>query len=313
MRVLAVGIATLDVICWVDRYPAEDAEVRAQGVTLCRGGNATNSLVALATLGHHCSWAGTMVDEPDSRFIYDDLSRHGVDYSHVHQVEEGKTPTSYILSSAETGSRTIVHYRDLPEYPATAFEKIDLTHFDWIHFEGRNIESLTTMLHKAAATEGLQISLEVEKARGGLETLFHLPDVLLFSRAYAQNRGFESGRDFLAQLGKEISAIAYCAWGAEGGVVRMKSGALSSSPSFPPKKVVDTLGAGDVFNAGVLHGLMNGLSEQDALLMGCKLAGYKCGHEGIGCLKQWATWMRDLSDGCSPNYQAQEYCNLLNS
>ena len=64
-RILGVGIATLDIINTVDGYPAEDSEVRAIHQRICRGGNATNTLVVLSQLGHRCAWAGVLADEPD--------------------------------------------------------------------------------------------------------------------------------------------------------------------------------------------------------------------------------------------------------
>ena len=43
-KILAVGIATLDIINTVDRYPEEDSEIRALSQHQTRGGNATNTL-----------------------------------------------------------------------------------------------------------------------------------------------------------------------------------------------------------------------------------------------------------------------------
>ena len=54
-HILAIGIATLDTVFSVDTYPAEDGEIRADGMRVARGGNATNTLVALRQLGHACS------------------------------------------------------------------------------------------------------------------------------------------------------------------------------------------------------------------------------------------------------------------
>ena len=116
MPILAVGIATLDIINHVVVYPHEDDEVRALRQSVRRGGNATNSLVVLSQLGYDCHWAGTLSDETDSRLILEDLARYAVDCRHVRRYRTGKVPTSYVLLSEATGSRTIVHYRDLPEY-----------------------------------------------------------------------------------------------------------------------------------------------------------------------------------------------------
>ena len=57
-HVLAVGVATLDIINEVESYPPEDGEVRALAQAIRRGGNASNTLVVLSQLGHSCEWAG---------------------------------------------------------------------------------------------------------------------------------------------------------------------------------------------------------------------------------------------------------------
>ena len=82
-KILAVGIATLDIINSVAGYPAEDDEVRAVSQRLCRGGNATNTLAVLSQLGHQCHWAGVLADEPDARHIEADLERHRIDTTAV--------------------------------------------------------------------------------------------------------------------------------------------------------------------------------------------------------------------------------------
>ena len=113
--VLGVGTATLDIVNEVATYPQEDAEVRALGQRQMRGGNVTNSLVVLSQLGHPCAWAGTLGDDPASALILTDLDRHGVDTRLVVRHPGRFTPTSYIALSRATGTRTIVHHRDLPE------------------------------------------------------------------------------------------------------------------------------------------------------------------------------------------------------
>ncbi len=276
-NILAVGIATLDIINTVAAYPREDEETRALAQSRARGGNATNTLVILSQLGHVCSWAGVLPREPDAQVVVDDLDRHGVDMAAVQRPESGKLPTSYIALSAHTGSRTIVHYRDLTEYDFSAFDELDLASYDWIHFEGRNISELAKMLSRVRQA-GVACSLEVEKPRDGIETLFDLPDVLLFSRAYAQSAGFNSAEDFLCS--RSWVQPAFVAWGQAGACCRTTDGEVLSAPA-PVVDVVDSLGAGDVFNAGVIDGLLRKQPVQEALGNAVRLASGKCARKGL--------------------------------
>lgn len=280
MRVLGVGIATLDIINTVASYPLEDEEIRVLSQRRARGGNATNTLVILSQQGHACSWAGVLPLEPDAELVLADLGHYQVQTDFCTRPRRGKLPTSYISLSQATGSRTIVHYRDMPEYCFRAFDRIDLGPFDWIHFEGRAVSELAPMLEKVAGHPGLRCSLEVEKPRQGIEALLPLADLVLFSRDYVISRGHDRAMSFLRQISSRVRE-PYVAWGELGAWAMDQAGRLHHSPAFSPREIQDTLGAGDVFNAGIIHSRMRGSLVPEALDYACRLAGYKCGIEGF--------------------------------
>jgi ketohexokinase len=279
-HILAVGIATLDIINTVEAFPTEDAEVRALSQQQSRGGNATNTLSILSQLGHNCAWAGVLIDEPDSHTINNDLQKHKIDTTHCRTLSEGKMPTSYITLNQQSGSRTIVHHRDCPEFSFDDFNTIDLSNYDWLHFEGRNIAETVLMLeHCKHYFPDLPCSVEIEKPRTDISRLFALADVLLFSKHYAESQGFNNADDFLNSL--TLNVLASCAWGEQGAWLITQDKQLIHSPAFQPDTVVDTLGAGDTFNAGLIHSLIDQQSEQTALNFACQLAGHKCGQLGL--------------------------------
>ncbi len=282
-RILVIGNATLDIVNSVDSYPHEDQEIRATEQQISRGGNAANTAVVLSQLGHQCSWAGSLADEPDGNLIREDLLMHSVLLDHVHSVTNGKVPTSYIVLSRDTGSRTIVHYRDLPEYPAEAFDAIDLNNFDWLHFEGRNVTALKSMLERSkTAAPQLPISIEVEKERPGMDELMPFADLLLFSRDYAERQGAMDGAAFLRQVAATgIHALLTCTWGENGAFAQDRDGQTFQTPAYRPEQVIDTLGAGDVFNAGLIDQLVRGKTLESALQGAARLAGLKCSIRGL--------------------------------
>lgn len=282
-RILIVGNATLDIINVVDSYPHEDQEVRASSQHISRGGNAANTAVVLSQLGHQCQWAGSLADEPGGEQIRDNLAENGIDLGAVYTVNKGKVPTSYVTLSRLNGSRTIVHYRDLPEYPFRQFRAIDLDPLDWVHFEGRNLTEVEQMMMHVRKTQpNLTLSLEAEKVREGIDRLFPLADLIMFSRDYALHQRAHNAEGFLQQLAKrELSAILSCTWGDAGAYALEPGGEIQHAPAFSPAMVVDTLGAGDVFNAGLIDQLVRGHALEIALIEASRLAGKKCGIYGL--------------------------------
>jgi ketohexokinase len=275
--VLCVGVATLDIVNRVDRYPAEDSEVRATGQSRRTGGNAANTAMTLALLGNRVAWVGNLAQPAPT--AEQDFARHGVDIALANRVVDAAMPTSCVLLSAATGSRSIVHFRNMPEYLAEDFRRLDLGAVDWIHFEGRAVDQLGQMLLHVRAGANARISLEVEKPRDGIETLFQYADLLLFSRGYAEARGYGDAAAFLADLDAAVPAT--CTWGAEGAWAREADGKVLHAPAPDTAPVVDTLGAGDVFNAGMIHVLGKGSSLATALNEAVSLASSKCTREGL--------------------------------
>ena len=283
MRILAVGVATIDIINLVERYPPEDSEVRAIERRIRRGGNAANSLVVLSQLGHNCSCCGVIAGAPDSAHILDDLARFDIETRYLVRDPAADNPTSYITLSRQSGSRSIVHLRCLREYDDGDFSAVDLSGFDWVHFEGRNPLKLKHMLGRLASQPQIGVSLEVEKPRQGIEALFSLPALVMFSSGYARHRGYHEGKSFLHHIRNDLApgAVATCAWGEHGAWGIDSKGNVAHAAAELPKTLVETLGAGDVFNAAAIHTVSAGLNITEVLRRACRLAGRKCGQRGF--------------------------------
>ena len=283
MQVLGVGVATLDVIDSLEAFPREDSEQRALDRSHRRGGNAANTLVVLSQLGHGCSWAGTLADDAAADQIVADLQSHSIGLRWARRHAAACSPVSHIIHSRASATRTIIHHRDLPEFEAEDFAVIDLGGFDWFHFEGRHVEACKRMLREVSQRRpGIGVSLEVEKARPGIERLFSLATVLIFSRAYAHAQGYATAPElFAAARAAGASGLLFAAWGEEGGWLDEGGTAPLHLPASAPAQLVDTLGAGDVFNAGLIDALGKGEAPSRALERANQLAGHKCGRQGL--------------------------------
>ena len=73
-----------------------------------------------------------------------------------------------------------------------------------------------------------------------------------------------------------------CAWGKDGACGSAGAGSeVISVPAVSPDKVIDTLGAGDTFNAATIFALARDFSLKEVLEFACTVAGVKCGTYGI--------------------------------
>jgi ketohexokinase len=229
-----------------------------------------------------------LADDAGSEFIRADLAQQMINMDAVQEVAGGRTPTSYVTLSSQNGSRSIVHFRDLPEYSLAAFQQIDLSTFDWLHFEGRNVEQTRAMLDFARQqAPNVPRSVEIEKPREGIASLCEAADLLLYSRHFAQSVSEECGDvpdpvNFL-QTQQRLTPTAehICSWGEQGAWGIDRQGEVLYSPAIEVSRVVDTLGAGDTFNAAIIHAKLAGRSLAECLNDACQLAGKKCAQQGL--------------------------------
>jgi ketohexokinase len=274
-RILLTGISTLDIINTVDGYPAEDSEVRACEQAIRTGGNACNSAKVLQQLGISASLLANTADDLSADFIFGELKQQKINTSLCSVESHSATPTSYITVNKHNGSRTIVHHRQLNELSADYFNELTLDAFDWLHFEARNCDQLKLML-KHAVKFRKTISIEVEKPREHLDDILIFADVLLLSRPYAESQGFKTPAECLEHFSEKYSnTIITCTWGDQGAWA-YDTIEITHQPAYKIVKAIETLGAGDTFNAGFIASQIKKRSVKDSLAFACQLAANKC-------------------------------------
>lgn len=295
-KILSIGLVCLDIINVVDKYPEEDSDTRCLSQRWQRGGNASNTCTVLSLLGAPCAFMGSLAPGPVADFILNDFQMYKIDISLRLEHAECSFPASLVISNVTTGSRTILHMnRNLPDVSIEDFSKVDLKQYKWIHWEGRNAEEQVKMIERVREYNSKQeeknkitISVEIEKTREPLYQLFPHGDVVFVSKDVARHFGFDTASAALKGFSNRLrkGATLICAWAEKGADAMGPDGTVFHSDAFPPEKLVDTLGAGDTFNAAVIYTLANGGGLQPALTFGCQIAGKKCGVHGYDGILQ---------------------------
>ncbi|XP_053998628.1 ketohexokinase-like [Hylaeus anthracinus] len=274
-KILCVGLTCLDIVQTCKQYPAEDSDQRSVEYRWQRGGNASNTCTVLSLLGSLCEFFGTLSAEEHLKFLQNDMRKYNINFSHCPMVEGVGCPTSTVTLSLSSGSRTILHHNPcLPELTLKNFEQLHLQDYSWIHFEGRNLDQVLAMLqyvenynntlnyHENSSTKEtdwrqipITVSIELERPKQELLDLLPYVDVAFISKDFAQSRGYDNMSETLKNISEDAKsgATLICAWGDRGAMARTPDNITVQSPAFPPQNIVDTLGAGDTFNAAVLH------------------------------------------------------------
>ncbi|KAJ5584692.1 pfkB family kinase [Penicillium hispanicum] len=304
-------------------YPSEDEKLRASSIARRRGGNCPNTLEVLQQLTRNTPSGQELPlhlvsvlparSSIASQRIRSTLEPH-VQLDHCIYRENFQEPaSSYIIKGELSGSRTIVNYNDLPEMTVDEFVTIaDILGHQaaWFHFEGRMPDvTLQCIQHLRKEVPSVRISVEVEKpGRPGLQELAEEADVVFYSKTWAQasnsNCGYTSALECLSDQSERTpkASLLCCTWGQDGaGVFDRATGSVLHKPAYELSaralQVVDTVGAGDTFIAGMLYALNckeQEWSVADKLLFAIWIAGAKVSQEGFSglgqrCLLEWNT------------------------
>jgi ketohexokinase len=115
----------------VDHYPPEDEKLRASRLEKRRGGNVPNTLEVVQQLLQRQRGSVPLFllavmpsySSPATQQIRSSLGPR-VDFSHcLYRELSSEAPSSYIIKSLATNSRTIVNYNELAEMTADEFNK----------------------------------------------------------------------------------------------------------------------------------------------------------------------------------------------
>jgi sulfofructose kinase len=273
--VVAVGLNAADTIVRLPHFPARDSKVEFRSACIQLGGQAATAMIACSRWGLRARYIGTVGDDPAASLHKKDLSRHGVE-AHLIPVHCCRSQNAYILVDESSGERTILWNRDR----RLALRPKDLRR-DWI----TTAQALLVDGHDtAAATQaaswareaGILVVADLDNLYPGVEALLELTDYLVSSREFPRRlTGEENLLRSLPAVQERFSCRLVAATLGSRGVLAFVYDQFVYCRAFRAR-VVDTTGAGDIFHAGFLYGLLMGWPLQRILNFSCAAAALNC-------------------------------------
>lgn len=268
-RVLCCGMAVLDFVFEVDAMPDRAEKYRAKDARIIGGGGAANAAVAVSRLGGAAALAARLGADGIGDLITEELSREGVDLSHVARSTGARSSYSSILVDG-AGERQIMNFRGegLPD-------AIDLsdTKFDAALGDTRWVAGTQAVMARAR-TLGVPGVIDAEApTRGAIPAQ---ASHVAFSVQGLRDFTGEPDRDIgLLSAASELAEQWVCVTDGPEGVFFVQAGKIDCIPGFPVK-VVDTLGAGDIWHGAFALCLGEGKDELEAARLANAAAALKC-------------------------------------
>jgi len=279
---LVVGDCNPDVLVLGDDVVPEfgQQEKLVGGISLVVGGSAAITAVAAARLGLRVSIAAVVGADPAGEFMVAQLTSEGVDTGNVIVRPGLATGMTVALSSGSdrailtaTGAMTSLTAGDVPRALLRSARHLHVSSYFLLERSlGPGLAALLGEARANGTTTSLDTNWDPTGRWGGeqLREVLTQTDILL-----------PNAEEVLRLSGQPTVTAAVSVLTKAGPKIVVKlgdNGALSADgstvrPVPPPSglagELIDTTGAGDCFNAGLIAGLLRGLDLSAATRLGC--------------------------------------------
>ena len=297
MKILGIGNAIVDVICKVDDQYLINNQLTKSTMKLVdekefqkllstlkieqtiSGGSVANSMVGLSQLGNDVGFIGKINADDLGQKYEDGLIKEKVQYFYNKKKEASPTGTCLILNTPDA-ERTMVTFlgiagkiseKDINEKAVKGSEIIFLEGYLWDEGEPKTaFDKAMSLSKKKAMSLSDQFCVERHK-NNFLDLVQNKLDITFANEQEITSLISAKNFDEVITFGKQLGKILVVTRGEKGSIV-INGSEVTECKSKSNLKIVDLTGAGDLFAAGFLHGLINNFSIKDCLDKGTDMS-----------------------------------------
>ena len=298
MKVLGVGNAIVDVICKVDDKFISENNLTKGTMKLffddidfknllknlkieksISGGSVANSIVGLSQLKNEVGFIGKISDDDFGSKYEEGLKKENVKYFYVKKKERVPTGTCLILVTPDSertmctflGTAGKINENDIDENTIKKSELIFLECYLWDEGEPRKaFEKAINCSNKVALSLSDLFCVERHK-KHFLELVKNKIDILFANEQEIMSLINGKTLNDVIDFSKNLKSNVIITRGKEG-AISIKNNEVEECPAKNNLEIVDLTGAGDLFAAGYLHGIINNMDIKNSLFKGTEMS-----------------------------------------
>ncbi len=276
--VVGVGLNATDTTIQISEFPECGSKVEYDSERVTPGGQVASTVVACQTWGLRTRYVGKLGDDDAARLHAREFERTGVEGQLIH-VPGAASARSLILVDRH-GERTVMCRRD----ERVVLQPEELKR-EWIvnaralHVDGHDTAA-ATIAAGWAREAGVPVVADLDEIYPGVDALIEKIDYLVVSRDFpCRLTGESSLKAALREIQARYGCLLTAATLGPDGVLAWDGEHFHDAAAYRVP-VVDTTGAGDIFHAGFIYGLLQGWELERQLDFSCAAAAMNCMAEG---------------------------------
>jgi sugar/nucleoside kinase (ribokinase family) len=287
--VVGMGLNSVDFLCVVPEFPTINSKMKISQFSKQGGGQVATAMVTLSRWGVRTKYIGKIGGDELGQFSLTSLREEGVDISSVTIEPSATNQYAMILVDGPSGERTILWDRDQRlMYREGELRKENVCLGKILHLDGHDIRA-ALQCARWAREEKIPTVIDLDKVELLTSELIQEIDFVITSARFpGLFTGMSNREEALVELQKHTPGFLCVTLGHEGAVAFV-NGELVYVKGFEVK-AVDATGAGDVFHAGFIYGLLENWEIEEILRFANAVAALKCqdlgGRKGIPTLDE---------------------------
>jgi sulfofructose kinase len=272
--VVGVGLNATDTLIPIQHFPAHGSKIEFRAANVLPGGQVATAMVACQSWGLRTRYVGKVGDDTAATLHRAEFARLGVE-AHLLTAPSCPSQQAFILVD-DAGERTVLWKRD----DRLTLQPNDLQR-EWLLrarsllLDGHDTSAAITAATWARAAN-IPVIADLDDLYPGVDALLPLIDYLITSLDIPGRISGESElRKSLPAVRTRFGSRLTAATLGHDGVLAYDGAHFHYAPAFRVN-TVDTTGAGDIFHAGFIYGLLQGWPLQRQLEFACAAAALNC-------------------------------------